>query len=265
MCRLLCTFFSNFIRPECLSEVPDSEIYAFDYTNPECEVCNEELAIGTATRLMIKEEADVFEGTRLETAFFSGVRKFYREAVRKVLDKFPFRDETINDLIILDPRNQMNVTSASVMRLVKRFMQLTTVDDLDRLQKELRDLKSMPESQLPEFDNTSPSGVDNFWADITDVTDPGNTEEKRFEQLSRLCKVLLVLPHSTADAERLFSMIKKIETDQRSCLSPATVRNLLSMKINTHHSCFQTSQLFSPELLSAAKTATQRSLHQDYT
>ena len=63
------------------------------------EVCNEELAIGTATRLMIEEEADVFEGTRLETAFFSGVRKFYREAVRKVLDKFPFRDETINDLI----------------------------------------------------------------------------------------------------------------------------------------------------------------------
>ena len=99
MCRLLRTFFSNFIRPECLSEVPDSEIYAFDYTNPEYEVCNEELAIGTATPLLIEEEADVFEGTRLETAFFSGVRKFYREAVRKVLDKFPFRDETINDLI----------------------------------------------------------------------------------------------------------------------------------------------------------------------
>ena len=49
-------------------------------TLPEYEVCNEELAIGTATHLMI-EEADVFEGTRLEAAFFSGVTKFYREAV----------------------------------------------------------------------------------------------------------------------------------------------------------------------------------------
>ena len=35
MCRLLRTFFSNFIRPECLSEVPESEIYAFDYTTDD--------------------------------------------------------------------------------------------------------------------------------------------------------------------------------------------------------------------------------------
>ena len=40
MCRLLCMFFFKFIRPECLAAVPDSEIYDFDYTNPEFEVCN---------------------------------------------------------------------------------------------------------------------------------------------------------------------------------------------------------------------------------
>ena len=181
-----------------------------------------------------------------------------------MLDKFPFREETIKDLIILDPRNRSNITAASVLRLMKHFMPTSTVDDLDQLQKELRDFKSMPESQLPEFDNTSSSGVDYFWANIGDMMQRENSEEKRFEKLKSLQSTSdLVLPHSTADAERLFSMIKKIETEQRSSLSPTTVCNLLSMKINTPRACFQSSQLFSPELLSAATTATERSLHQD--
>ena len=73
----------------------------------------------------------LFEGTRQETAFFAGVREFYCEAVCKMLDKFPFREETIKDLKILDPRNRLNITSASVLRLMKRFMPTSTVDYLD--------------------------------------------------------------------------------------------------------------------------------------
>ena len=106
--------------------------------------------------------------------------------------------------------------------------------------------------------------VDQFWANIGDIIQPGNSEEKRLKKLSNLCKVLLVPPYSTADAERLFSMTKKIETEQHSSLPPTTVRNLLSMKINTSHACFQSSRLISPALRSAAKTATDRSLHQDH-
>ena len=142
--------------------------------------CNEELAIGTATRILLEEEADMllFEGTRQETAFFAGMREFYSEAVCKILDKFPFREETIKELIILDPRNRLNITAVSVLRFMKRFMPTSTVDDLDQLQKELRDFKSMPESQFPEFDNTSPSGVDHFWANIGDMMQPGNSRRK---------------------------------------------------------------------------------------
>ena len=49
MSRLLRMLFLNFIRPKCLAAVPDSEIYDFHYTNLDFEVCNEKLAIGTAT------------------------------------------------------------------------------------------------------------------------------------------------------------------------------------------------------------------------
>lgn len=93
MCRLLRTFLSNFIRPECLSTVTDEEIYEFDYTNSEFEVGNEELAIGTATRILLEEESDKFEGTRQGMTFFAKVREFYCEAVHNMLDKFPFREK----------------------------------------------------------------------------------------------------------------------------------------------------------------------------
>ena len=171
-----------------------------------------------------------------------------------MLDKFPFREETIKDLIVLDPRNRLKATAQSVLRLMEHFVQTSTEDDRDQIQQELRYFKSMPESQLPEFNHTRLSGLDHFWANLGDMTQPGNSEEKRFAQLSNLCKVLLVLPHSTADAERLFSIIKKIETDQHSSLSPTTIQ------MNTNYTCFQSSQLFSLELLSAAQTATRRSL-----
>ena len=92
------------------------------------------------------------------------------------------------------------------------------------------------------------------------LSQPGDLQKKRFAHLSGLCKVFLVLPHSTADPECLFSMIRKIETDQCSSLSPSTVCSLLSVKINTDQECFRSEELFSADLLKAAKTATERSL-----
>ena len=51
----------------------------------------------------------------------------------------------------------------------------------------------------------------------------GEVGEKRYGNLADFSKLLLVLPHSTADPERLFSIIGKIDTSQRSSLLPSTV------------------------------------------
>ena len=76
-----------------------------------------------------------------------------------------------------------------------------------------------------------------------------HTTQKRFGNLVRLWKTLLVLPHSNADPERLFSMVQKVETEQRASLNPATVHDLLSVKMNTDLSCFNCHQIFTSELL----------------
>ena len=70
------------------------------------------------------------------------------------------------------------------------------------------------------------------------ILKPGGTSQKRFCNLSQLCKTLLALPHSNADPEPLFIMMQKVETEQRGSLKPSTVQDLISVKVNTDPSCY---------------------------
>ena len=63
-----------------------------------------------------------------------------------MVSKFPFRDSTIHDMSLLDPKNRQSVTSSSAIRLAKRFLSVTSHEELDGLDAELRDYKSMPEN-----------------------------------------------------------------------------------------------------------------------
>lgn len=42
--------------------------------------------------------------------------------------------------------------------------------------------------------------------------------EELFPNISKLMRIILTLPHSNASSERIFSMLKKIKTEQRSLL-----------------------------------------------
>ena len=91
---------------------------------------------------------------------------------------------------------------------------------------ELREYQSLPDSQLPVYNS-----LDVFWAHMVEVPKAaGDVDAKRFGHLAKFCKILLVLPHSTADPERFFSMIGKVDTSQHSSLLALTVCDILSIK-----------------------------------
>ena len=81
-----------------------------------------------------------------------------------------------------------------------------------------------------------------------------NTGSHRFATLCAVVLPLLSLRNSNADSERVFSVVKKIDTDSRSDLGQDTIYAWLSCKLNTEDSCFH----FQPsdELLKSAKLAT---------
>jgi hypothetical protein len=84
--------------------------------------------------------------------------------------------------------------------------------------------------------------VDILWRYIAHMLTPGSTAS-RFRYLQKVGELVLVLPHSNAGEERLFSMVRKNKTDSRSSLKlDGTLSNLLAMKLQYPESsvpCFR--------------------------
>ena len=81
----------------------------------------------------------------------------------------------------------------------------------------------------------------------------GEIRQKRFPHLSLTCvkSGLQVLPHSTANPECVFRMVRKIWTDHCGSLLPSTVASLLSVKLNTDEECYNSYKLFTSSLAAA--------------
>ena len=73
--------------------------------------------------------------------------------------------------------------------------------------------------------------VDILWWYFGNMKQPGSSV-KRFQHLTRIAEAILVIPHSNAEEERLFSIVRKNKTESRSCLSlDGTLSNILAMKL----------------------------------
>ena len=160
--------------------------------------------------------------------------------------KDDFEVSLSGDLNILDPRQRYQVTAASVIKLLKRFNNNSNYD-VDAILMEFREYKSLPDSQLPII--ASKYALEGFWSAMGELPLIAGEGGKRFGHLAGFCKNLLILPHSTADPERLFSIIGKVDTSQRSNLRPQTVCDILSVKINVDEECYKSNDLFTQDLL----------------
>lgn len=67
---------------------------------------------------------------------------------------------------------------------------------------------------------------------------------------------LLTIPCSNADAERGFSILRKVHTDARSTLQQSTIVSLMSVKFNSDPCACCFNIKLSEELISKCKKAT---------
>lgn len=91
-----------------------------------------------------------------------------------------------------------------------------------------------PLNELPTFDAET-TLLDTFWVQMSDRKLP--TGQHQYKSLSKLAISTLSLAHSNADAERSFSVLRKIQSDSRHNLGADTVHALLSCKFNNNDCC----------------------------
>ena len=112
-----------------------------------------------------------------------------------------------------------------------------------------------PSSMLPivsieEGKSMQSTEVCSYWQVIGNMKNINGTT--RFSLLTRLAKCSLSLPHSNADTERVFSIVRKIITDYRTEMEQSTSCALVAYKLNNDSTCFK---LNTPkELLTKAKS-----------
>ena len=64
------------------------------------------------------------------------------------------------------------------------------------------------------------------------VADLEQSVQNRFKHLPKIAEVVVVIPHSNAEQERLFSIVQKNKTDSRSHLNlDGTLSSILAMKL----------------------------------
>jgi len=138
---------------------------------------------------------------------------------------------------------------AIIEKMLRNFS-IVADDEIEHLLEEFQEYQLSPDDDLPAV--TSESRVDTFWAEM------GRKKTfvvaVRFPLLTRVMTTLSVIAHSSADSKRLFSMVRKIDTDSRSQLGSDTLRAVLSCKINTDDSCY--AFVLDEHLCKAAKVAT---------
>lgn len=176
---------------------------------------------GRCEALMVKEPL----GDR-KTRFLADCQKFLVELCVQIRMRFPLEEDgVLAQLSVVDPKvalsPQRKVTS--IVHLAVHFPTLVKESDLDDLQEQWEDLLHAKES-LQNL-NLSPTS---FWQELFEVKD--GRGEAKFSALAKFMRDILVLPHSSAAVERMFSKINIIKTKHSNRLLTETVANRMLAK-----------------------------------
>ena len=242
---LLKTYLSRFVDSEVLSSA--SDLLEIDFEDRTLQVDDATLDVGTSARRYISSIEEECSPSLLQN-FHRDVRQAYTAVVKKLVERFPFRSEVLQSVILLDPRKHDSMQDKEVLALVDRFLPDLNDAEIDAILEEWRVLRLS--TDLPTCD----CEVDQWWLKVLEQKSPAGSP--LYGNLSELIKILLILPCDQAPVERVFSMVNKIHTKYRPTIQNSSVCALLTCKINSKVPCSQME--VSNQLAKEVKTATMR-------
>ena len=131
-------------------------------------------------------------------------------------------------------------------------------EEMDATEREFNKYKRM---DLPDS-VVSAERVDVAWGVMSNLKDPV-TDSVMLPRLCRIMKLIVTLPHSNADVERIFSIVRKNQTDFRPNLGLSTLNHIVQLKVNDLNDSEVPFYDFNPsaKFLRRAKKATHEGLN----
>ena len=137
----------------------------------------------------------------------------------------------------LDFQHRLEKTFTSVEYFVVKYPHIFPDMDLERLSEQFLNYKMLMEEDIPaEVKELAKSEedyphyqVDILWGYLKGVKKPG-TNSLEFDLLFRVAEVIMTIPHSNAEEERIFPLMNKNKTPSRSSLDLNSTLSLLIVK-----------------------------------
>lgn len=169
------------------------------------------------------------------------------------MSHLPVEDPVLKYAEIAQFEQRNTADFQSLVYFVERFAPLKTKleGSMDLLFDQYTDYQSLPDDIGDRFER-----IDQMWHHLGSLQ---GCDGLRFNLVFEVMKYILLLPHSNAEEERIFSMITKNKTKFRASLSnKTTLPSILSSKVN----CFSDTNCYkfqpSKTLLESAKKAAMK-------
>lgn len=244
---LLLGLIVRFIKPSAVDDYDcPTSILSLDCTKRKNQKSDNDLVIGAETRSHLKNIP-----TEAVEKFYKDVRKFYLTSIEYIKKNLPLDDELVKNAAVADVSLRKKMSYSSVEFISEKFPHVLSEEEKAKLDIEF----SM--YQFENFDDCDlkNDSADVMWYKISQMSDINGA--KKFIALPKLILSLLLVPHSNANSERVFSLVRKNQTDFRPTLGTETLTSLLVEKqknFNMKTKCYE--QKFSNELIKAAKKST---------
>lgn len=247
---LFSSILSRFIKPTTI--VDSNSIFEINFSKLKNQKSDSDLVIGGKTRQYLSAGSVPDEEVQ---KFYSSVRNFYIEACTYMVKKFSMTDQFYKNCEIAD----FKIRHEAQFYTLEFFLNLFSipVEDRNVVEQEFAIFQTDPLNN----DILSAKRCDVAWNMIAELED--HRGRKKYSLLPTVMQTILLFPHSNAACERIFSLVKKNQTEFRSSMHQSTLEALLVEKCKSgeNKSCFDA--VLSEEDLIKAKRATYLALKED--
>lgn len=255
------TILECFIKPDCMeltererglrddhSASLEDKILNLDFERKETHLPNDQVYLGGDVLNLLSQEEVLRDMGEVEVEnFIQKCVLFYLTSIKQIKQRFPFQDlqrQRLKNLTFLNPQCLLQRKSVNSIAILQRYFpgkylycqnetktktRLIFFSDLcpTNLTEVDREWRLLRNTTLP-FTSEENVGIEIFWRHIAGIKKGDNTQ--MFPLLSQFVANLLVLPHSSANVERLFSAVNLLKTSNRNNLSTDTLQGLLHTK-----------------------------------
>jgi hypothetical protein len=253
---LLTDLYTRFVKPDAITSA--SNLLKVKYSERKYQKSRDDMIIGADTRLYLKQ---IKLSSDEETTFFQSVRNYFMIACDYIIKKLPVNDPLLQHAEVADIKLRTNQKFSSVEYFMDKFSVLHTCisDDNNNCRDQIEIQFSHYQIEKLSADIIEEDRIDKSWSMISQIK--GFDGKPNFSELANLMLGILVIPHSNADSERIFSQVRKNRTETRPNLSISTLSSLMVLKTymtSMDKKCYE--HIYTTKQLKSAKLATYQAL-----